>query len=326
MKHFLSLTFVALLTSSVHADDLTDDLVKVHERAIAALQEAPKLVDSYKPKVSGNITELATDAAAILKQLPFVKSVEIHKPEGKPTHRIIMFANWHTVSRDLLTEDIEDQTGKKLDARDSFGAYCIHLLEVETVQEEILAMTRCLIREHGLKAVCNEGLTDDQKGKSDIEIYLPTIKHLQKVYKDNGYNWSESYKERNERLKTKPEIATVEQLQKIMVGKDAAKWLILEAGPMLSLVASDELKTVHPIEDAKALDAAAPQFEDGKPLYDPKALEAREDAIVRNTLKHGPVAILLLGGSHDLRDNLKRIEPGAELIVVKVKAYSEFAE
>ncbi len=94
---------------------------------------------------------------------------------------------------------------------------------------------------------------------------------------------------------------------------------LLEAGALFRLYVGDELKRVLPCEDEMALDAAAPRFEDGKPVFDPKAVEAREDAIVANVLRGGPVAVLVLGVSHDLRDNVRRLAPDAELITVRVE-------
>ena len=52
-------------------------------------------------------------------------------------------------------------------------------------------------------------------------------------------------------------------------------------------------------------------------------IEAREDAIVKRLLKQ-PVSVVVLGGAHDLSDNVKRMA-GVEYIRVEVKALWEFA-
>ena len=50
-------------------------------------------------------------------------------------------------------------------------------------------------------------------------------------------------------------------------------------------------------------------------VFDEKANKAREDAIVRNTLRASETAVLVLGGAHDLSDN---VPAGVKLIVLTV--------
>jgi hypothetical protein len=54
-------------------------------------------------------------------------------------------------------------------------------------------------------------------------------------------------------------------------------------------------------------------------VFEEKANEAREDAIVRNTLRASETVILVLGGAHDLSDN---VPAGVKLIVLTVIDYS----
>ena len=73
-----------------------------------------------------------------------------------------------------------------------------------------------------------------------------------------------------------------------------------------------------PAEDVEAMEAANP-MKDGRVEFDDAATERREDAIVRNVLaSESPVVVLMLGGSHDLGDNV----PGdVEVVRVQVKAH-----
>ena len=61
-----------------------------------------------------------------------------------------------------------------------------------------------------------------------------------------------------------------------------------------------------PLEDATALEQAKPITADGKVKLDHKKVEARHDAQVRAALKAGPVAVIVLCGSHDLADAVQR--------------------
>ena len=93
----------------------------------------------------------------MLRGLPGVVEVEVEvgvKVE-KPTQRIIHLRDWHFVPKDLFALDV----GKGATAQEIDRLYREHLLEVEVVQMEQMALLRCLIRHHGLKTVFCEGLT-----------------------------------------------------------------------------------------------------------------------------------------------------------------------
>jgi hypothetical protein len=85
------------------------------------------------------------------------------------------------------------------------------------------------------------------------------------------------------------------------------------------LLIDGHIKAVVPAEDAKAYEAANPVQADGRIVFDEKATEARENAIVRNMLeKASGTAVLVLGGAHDLSDN---VPAGVKLTVLTVKGY-----
>ena len=84
------------------------------------------------------------------------------------------------------------------------------------------------------------------------------------------------------------------------------------------LLIDGHIKAVVPAEDAKAFEAANPVQADGRIVFDEKANEAREDAIVTRMMKASGTAVLVLGGSHDLSDN---VPAGVKLIVLTVKGY-----
>jgi hypothetical protein len=56
-------------------------------------------------------------------------------------------------------------------------------------------------------------------------------------------------------------------------------------------------------------------------------LQARQEAIVRAALKVGSVALLVLGGAHDLSGSVRRLAGGdCEYLRVSTQRYAEFAE
>ena len=76
---------------------------------------------------------------------------------------------------------------------------------------------------------------------------------------------------------------------------------------------------ILPVED-KALYEAANPVVDGRVQWDDEANEAREDAIVRKLLER-PVSVVIMGGGHDLSDNVERLAPEAEYVRVATHEY-----
>jgi len=63
-----------------------------------------------------------------------------------------------------------------------------------------------------------------------------------------------------------------------------------------STLIDNDIKAVIPAEDASAYRAANP-VHDGRVVFNAKANEAREDAIIRNTLRASETAGCVLGGA-----------------------------
>jgi hypothetical protein len=90
------------------------------------------------------------------------------------------------------------------------------------------------------------------------------------------------------------------------------------------MLLNGEIEGVLPLENADAHAASNPVSDDGSVALDQEKIEAREDAQVRLLLDGEPVAIIILGGAHDLSDNVERLSGGtAEYIRVEVKAWKQ---
>ncbi len=80
-----------------------------------------------------------------------------------------------------------------------------------------------------------------------------------------------------------------------------------------------------PLEDEAAYRAADPVQSDGAVAIDREKNEAREDGQVRLLLDSGPFALIVLGGGHDLSENVHRLSDGqAEYIRVEVDAWKRW--
>ncbi|NQV28103.1 MAG: hypothetical protein HQ518_27440 [Rhodopirellula sp.] len=85
------------------------------------------------------------------------------------------------------------------------------------------------------------------------------------------------------------------------------------------LLIDGHIKSVAPAEDANAYEDANPVKPDGTIIFNEKSNEARENAIVKNLMKaSGGTAVLVLGGAHDLSDN---VPDGVRLVEVTVQGY-----
>jgi hypothetical protein len=217
-----------------------------------------------------------------------------------PTHRIIHLHNWYFVRKADFAADLRSIEGQSLSDDEIDSRYDNFLTDVELVQAEQRQLLKHLIVHHGLKWVYIEGLTKEE---------LPAIQKRIKTLRDFD--------------KHKPMGETpIEQLMLHEYRLDR-----LEIGAAGQLFLEGELNNLLSAENAAAFTQANPVGDDGKVVFDEKRNATREDAIVRELLKGGPFAVIVLGGGHDLADNAERLSKGTcEVITVSMKAYRKATE
>ena len=89
---------------------------------------------------------------------------------------------------------------------------------------------------------------------------------------------------------------------------------------------SGEIEDVLPLEDEEPLEATDPVTADEKVQFDALKVQARHDAIVKNVLREGPFGLVILGGDHDLSENVRRLGEGkCEYVRMTTKRYREAA-
>lgn len=214
---------------------------------------------------------------------------------GQPPQKIIHIADWHYVTRDDFAADLKAQgdiSDEEIDRQ-----YAEFLDSVESVQNEQATILRGLIREHGVKAVFMEGVTDEnvatvrQVAEELPELDLPEL-HRQMVE-------SEDFAER----------------ALLLVTIDGHRAKLLQLGAVGRLIRTGELEDVLPLEDHATWAAADPTkigFEFGG-----TANAAREREMARRLKAGGAVVVVILGGGHDLADDL----PGCRLEKIVPEAY-----
>jgi hypothetical protein len=95
---------------------------------------------------------------------------------------------------------------------------------------------------------------------------------------------------------------------------------LLGLGAPARLLAAGELAEVLALDEDGALEGAAARMASRKLRLPPAAMRAREDAMVRRLACH-PLAVIVLGGAHDLSASVRELAPGAEYIRVTTRAY-----
>lgn len=287
-------------------------------------------VENYRPRTPGRISDLDTQMPDILRQLPGVDAVEVVVKADNLARRIVHLRDWHFVPKDLFAADVQTAAGRDLTPGEVDRLYERHLMEVEAVQLEQVAVLRCLIRHHGLRRVYAEGLTP-----KDVPNFREQIGVLRGM-------------ERDQLPRLRGQLAEVRNLLREMdaAGKagtdnyDAARAVeaevaglirrhdrrLLELGAAGRLLIAGELEEVLPLDDADLLERGKPVTPDGKVRLNPERVREREDAQVRALLSGEPVSVIILGGAHDLGGSVRRLGGGrCEYLRVTTEAFARTA-
>jgi hypothetical protein len=190
---------------------------------------------------------------------------------------------------------------------------------VEGVQIDQEAALRCLAR-HGLRSVFVEGLTEQGLAdfRSRVEAVRRPLRALAEVRALIRRMEARGADADAERLAKARALSA--ELQAVLAAQRAE---LLQLGAAARLLAEGDLADVLPLDDAALLEAARPVAASGKAALGGPEQQAREDAIVRNARSRGPVALVILGGGHDLTGSVRRVRPDCEYVRVAVGSYPE---
>lgn len=248
-----------------------------------------------------------------LRKLPHVAAVEQSGPD-KPSHRIIHIADWHYVEQAAFAADMRSQGAWSVGEEEISRRYLTFLSDVEAVQDQQFALLSRLAKDHKLKGVYVEGLAE-----RDMSIFKAKVRALRKVERD----LAELRKEKAELIALgEPDEETRGIVTAINELEQEHRRRLLQLGAAGRLLVTGELETALPLEDAAARAAANPVTKDGRIDLNQARNQAREDAQVRLLLAGESVSVIILGGGHDLADNVERLSGGrAQYIRVKLKAW-----
>ena len=303
----------------------TEDRIPKLKKQIAEQEgESAHAVTEYAPKIKTPLHELDSSVVDLLRQLPGVVQVEVGVAAKNPTSRIIHLRDWHYVPRELFALDMKAAHERELSADEIDRLHEELLLEVQLVQVEQMAVLRCLIQHHGLKKVFSEGFAPNE-----LEAYREKIAVLKAMDSEQV----PQVRMQLDEVRKLIEGATGEQKEnaqaieaQLLTMLDEHKHRLLEMGAAGRLLISGELEDVLPLEEAEALEKAKPVTPSGGVKLDPVRVEARHDAQVKHATAGGPVAVIVLGGAHDLSDAVRRFGGKCEYLRMTTKRFGEVSD
>lgn len=124
------------------------------------------------------LDDLHAYALRLLNKLDGIKYIERLVPAYRPQYRIIHIADWHAVLFDALAADLRDQE-PTITVGEIQAEYRATMAAVEAVQSSQRKLIRQLAKEHGVRRVFLEGLSD-----ADLPAYLAIVEALAKYGPD----------------------------------------------------------------------------------------------------------------------------------------------
>ena len=231
--------------------------------------------------------------------------------EAKTTQPVIVIQidNWHWVSKLYYATDLKELdptlTEAEIDKR-----YAQYLNDLEELQLQQVELIRELSKTHGVKRIFYEGVTDE-----NLEACHQSNARVKRL---------DSLKDEIDALGNDPEADTIRK--KLESLRAELREESLQLGAIGHLIRSSEIADYLPLEDAATVVAADPLGRDGKLRSNAAAEKAREDEMAKRLLATGPIAIVVLGGDHDLEDNLKKLLPSVKYQKLQTVKYRELAK
>jgi hypothetical protein len=219
-----------------------------------------------------------------------VKLPYIHSVTATPTkscqQRIVHILNMHYVTQSMWFWGRPQEELDKLSEADRKWEYESVLARIEAVQEEQQQLLSAMIRSHHIRAIYAEGLSPESR-----------------------------------RLLSMLKSGTEDVL------RPARKQFERQFGALGRLFLNGELKNILPAENLNLQVAAIPFRADGSYHFDPETHEKREDAMIKCIMDRGDKdAVIVLGGGHDLTNNIQRLGKSCQYIRVVTKKFWEFSE
>jgi hypothetical protein len=227
------------------------------------------------------------DFPSSVAQRPEVSRVIVVPAHSERHFRIVHLCNWHLIpQRDF--EAVLKADGLRADEIDR--RFAQHELRVESIQREQYSLMTFLVPELQLRSIHLEGLCD-----GDAEHFLKRLRQISAAGLIRNAQPSK--------------ISTMEMIRQERLLAGTAGQLLIEG-----------VLDVLPVEDRGVFEAANPFKSNGGLDNDSLMTELRESAMVRHLIHDGATTFVILGGLHDLSDN---IPDDCEYVRIETTRYSQ---
>ncbi len=240
----------------------------------------------------------------------------------KPTVTIIHVRNWHWLPKEHFAAD-QRGLNPKLTNEEIDIQYSRFLDDIDALQREQVGLLRELFQQHPGCRVFYEGVTD-----ANGRTFIDTIQALR--HADIG-SIQINLEQANRMVETIPAGTNAHTIAVGLRDDFNAKLAayrndLSQVGAVGRMLMADELDRVFALDDEKLLDAANPVKADGTIEFNAAADTASEDDMAKRLLASTPVVIAVLGGEHDLTDNLQKFSAHHEYVVRETPKYRQLAK
>lgn len=227
------------------------------------------------------------DFPASVAQRPEVARVVVVPARSERHFRIVHLCNWHMIPHQDF-EAVLKADGLKGDEIDR--RFKQHELRVESIQREQYSLMKFLVSELPLHTIHLEGLCI-----GDGELFSKRLRQLRAAGIVSSTRPS------------KKSTAELIRQERLLAGT---------AGKLLT----EGVLDVLPAEDRDVFEAASPFRSGDVPDDDSRMTELRESAMVRHLIHDGASTFVILGGLHDLSDN---IPDDCEYVRIETTRYAQ---
>lgn len=222
-----------------------------------------------------------------------------------PPQRIIHVVDWHYVSREEFAADLRSQADSSMGDAELEERYAAFLADVEQVQQEQVRILRSLTRAHRIRQVYKEGVTEENLDRFREAVQAPSVADNADL--ERRLSNAEDYGEQALLVVTLDELQTTR----------------LKIGAVGRIMMTEPLD-VLPLDDPALLNAADPTARGFR--FDTAANAAREYDMARRLAAGGPVVVVILGGAHDLREELHSLNPRIDYVRIEPETYRPAAD
>ncbi|HWB09981.1 MAG TPA: hypothetical protein VG826_12185 [Pirellulales bacterium] len=260
---------------------------------------------------TSSLDDISLPPNALFVPCTDVADVEIRVRATRPTHRIIHLLDSHFLSREQY------RTFFKPPSEEGYTEYLEAVDRLQVVQSRILLW---LVDHHSMHQVFLEGMSSENR-----HTFVQWIE-WRRDHKDEAAGaFVAATKLRSELDRADLRGTDTEDVRRRKQVADRFRDAILIQGAVGRLITERPSVALMPAEDEEAHDRARNAYREGR--YGGPENASREEALVHNLLQNGRCAVVVLGHTHDLSDEIRLLGKGrCEYVRVTPKQFPQMIQ